>query len=99
MIRCDTAKKGDKVKVTFVLPTEIPGPVSVVGDFNDWDPGATRLRKRGGTLTASTTLDPGRRYAFRYVDKSGRWFNDDAAHGYEPGRYGEDNSILDLTTV
>lgn len=97
MIRCDTAKSGGKVKVTFVLPTEIGGPASVVGDFNDWDPSATRLRKRGDTLTASTTVEAGRRYAFRYLLKDGRWLNDDAAHAYEPGQFGEENSILDLT--
>ena len=96
MIRCEPAK-GGKVKVTFVLPaTEPGGKVSVVGDFNDWEDGATTLRKRGDTRSASVTLAGGRRYAFRYRTAAGEWFNDDGAHGYEQGDFGADNSIIDL---
>ncbi|MCY0939711.1 hypothetical protein [Streptomyces sp. H34-S4] len=30
----------DRTEVTFILPADTPpGPVSVVGDFNDWQPG------------------------------------------------------------
>ena len=43
-----TAKPGHDgtVRVTFALPTDSPGgAVSVVGDFNNWDPFAHPLRK------------------------------------------------------
>ena len=34
-------------EITFVLPADAPpGPVSVVGDFNDWQPGTHELRPR-----------------------------------------------------
>ncbi len=40
MIEKRPQKRGTKVKVTFSIPVEwLPTPVSVVGDFNDWDPG------------------------------------------------------------
>ena len=97
MIRCEPVK-GDKVKVTFTLPADAPeGKVSVAGDFNDWDPTATTLRKRGDQRSASVTLEPGRRYAFRYRGADGSWFNDDSAHAYERNDFGEDNAIIDLT--
>ena len=97
MIRCESTK-GDKVKVTFTLPADQPdGKVAVAGDFNDWDPSATTLRKRGEKRTATVTLEPGRKYAFRYRTADGRWFNDDGAHAYERNEYGEDNAIIDLT--
>ena len=97
MIRCEPVKGGDKVKVTFSLPADQPdGKVAVAGDFNDWDPTATTLRKRGDKRSVSVTLDAGRKYAFRYcVD--GVWFNDESAHAYEPNDFGDDNAIIDLT--
>ncbi|MGW7065193.1 isoamylase early set domain-containing protein, partial [Streptomyces sp. NPDC054904] len=37
----------DRTEVTFVLPADTPpGPVSVVGDFNDWQPGIHTLTPR-----------------------------------------------------
>lgn len=97
MIRCEPVK-GDKVKVTFTLPADEPsGTVAVAGDFNDWDTSSTTLRKRGDKRSASLTLEPGRRYAFRYRAADGSWFNDEAAHGYERNDYGDENAIIDLT--
>jgi hypothetical protein len=48
-------------KLTFVLPTNSPpGTVSVVGNFNDWTPGAHVLRRRSnGTRSLSVTLPAG----------------------------------------
>jgi len=97
MIRLEPAR-GDKVKVTFQLPADQPeGKVTVVGDFNDWDPNSTALRKRGDSRSVSMTLDPGRRYAFRYRTATGEWFNDESAHAYERNEFGDDNAIIDLT--
>src|SRR5262249_7586708 len=39
--------KGDQVRLTFVIDlNDHSGPVSVVGDFNDWTPGENLLVKR-----------------------------------------------------
>lgn len=96
MILREPTTKGDMVKVTFVLPNDDePGEIFVAGDFNAWNPGATLLRRRGDTRSASLTLSAGRRYAFRYY-RDGRWFNDPHPDGLEPGRYGEENCIIDL---
>jgi 1,4-alpha-glucan branching enzyme len=96
MIVCEPTKKGDQVKVTFVLPAG-EGPVAVVGDFNNWNPGVNHLRVRGDVRTVTLTLSTGRRYAFRYQGPDGQWFNDEHAHRYEPNGYGDDNGIVDLT--
>jgi hypothetical protein len=41
-------RRGDKVRVTFVLPdTAEYGRISVVGDFNKWTPDVHRLVRRG----------------------------------------------------
>ncbi|HVM14479.1 MAG TPA: isoamylase early set domain-containing protein [Egibacteraceae bacterium] len=82
--------------MSFHLPAEGDGNVSVVGDFNDWTPGVTPLRVHRGDLTASVTVDAGRRYAFRYLGEDGRWFNDEDAPGYEENGFGGTNAVVDL---
>lgn len=77
MIKCSKLF-GDKTRVTFCLPADQPaGPVSVVGSFNDWQPGQHELKvRRDGTRTISLRLDPGH-YAFRYLGAGGNWFDDE----------------------
>ena len=98
MIRCEPGKGAGRVKVTFAIPADgTDEHVSVVGDFNDWDPVATPLARRGETLRARVFLDAGRRYAFRYLADGGRWFNDDEADEYEGNAFGGSDSVVDLT--
>jgi 1,4-alpha-glucan branching enzyme len=69
------------VRVTFVLPAAEPaGAVSVVGDFNGWNPYAHPLRKRtNGSRSAVVTLPAGTTLRFRYLAEGGVWFDDDTA--------------------
>jgi hypothetical protein len=80
------------VRITFVLPVDEPsGAVSVVGDFNDWDPFAHPLRKRAnGTRSAAVTVKHGATVRFRYLAEGGIWFNDETV----PEREGQDASIV-----
>jgi 1,4-alpha-glucan branching enzyme len=84
------------VKVNFVLPNDaVAGNVSVVGDFNGWDPFAHPLRpRRDGTRSAVVTLPPGRRFAFRYLAEGGRWHDDDTAGAFEPNGIGGHNAVI-----
>ncbi|MDH2429493.1 isoamylase early set domain-containing protein [Sphaerisporangium sp. TRM90804] len=71
---------GRKTRVTFALPLDHPyGVVSVVGDFNGWNPGRHELRRRrNGTRTVSVILPQGV-HRFRYLATGGMWFDDDTA--------------------
>ena len=68
---------GNKTRVTFSLPADQPaGRVSVVGDFNGWQPGLHELQaRRNGTRTVSVPLNPGT-YKFRYLASDGVWLDD-----------------------
>ena len=89
MIKTANAKGTGKVKVTFSLPTDV-GPVSVVGDFNDWDPYANPMKKRSnGTRSASVELEPGLEYAFRYLGDGGAWLDEPEAESS-----GDANNVL-----
>lgn len=70
--------KNGQVQLTFVLPSEEPaGRVSVVGDFNDWRPGAhTLVRRSNGTRSVKVTVPVGATYRFRYLGEGGVWFDD-----------------------
>jgi len=81
MIKVSNPSSRGTVRVTFVLPAGEPaGAVSVVGDFNDWDPHAHPLRKRSnGTRSAVVDVPSGSTLHFRYLAEGGVWFDDDAA--------------------
>jgi 1,4-alpha-glucan branching enzyme len=95
MIKTETLKKKQQVKVTFVLPQDDPRlPASVVGDFNDWDPHAHPFRKRSNrTWSVAVTLPAGSRYEFRYLGDSGAWF-DETSDGERVVRNGGPNAVL-----
>lgn len=99
MVRCEPMKGGKQVKVTFTVAEDgMDGQaLAVVGDFNNWDPTATPLRPAGDVRVATIKVPAGGRYAFRYLAESGRWFNDEAADGYQPNGFGGDDCVLDLT--
>lgn len=96
MIKRTPMNGGGGVRVQFVLPEErLSGEVSVVGEFNDWNPRAHRLRRRtNGTRSASVVLESGRRYAFRYLGENGRWYDEETADSAEPNGHGTWNSVL-----
>jgi 1,4-alpha-glucan branching enzyme len=78
-----TSKPGrdGTVRVTFALPEGQPGgAVSVVGNFNDWNPHTHPLRKRANrTRSAAVTVKAGTTLQFRYLAEGGVWFDDEAA--------------------
>jgi 1,4-alpha-glucan branching enzyme len=96
LIKVTKGKSNGTVKVSFVLPlSETPEPVSVLGDFNQWDPLAHPLKKRtNGTRSATVEVEAGKRYAFNYLSDGGTWFTDAGADHGEVNEYGEVNSIL-----
>jgi 1,4-alpha-glucan branching enzyme len=96
VIKRSPVKGSQSVKVSFILPRDGAGGVSVVGDFNDWDPLAHPLRpRRNGTRSVVLTLPAGGRYAFRYLADGGRWHDDDAVEAFEPNGVGGFNAILE----
>ncbi len=75
------ARTRDTVYVTqFVLVAPSAKQVALVGDFNDWDRGATPLVRvaqgeRGGVWTVELPLKPGR-YSYAFLVDGHRWTAD-----------------------
>jgi 1,4-alpha-glucan branching enzyme len=86
VIKTSRPGRDGTVRVTFALPIDDPGgAVSVVGDFNDWNPYTHPMRKRANqTRSAAVTVRAGSTLHFRYLAEGGVWFDDetvDAQHG------------------
>jgi len=83
LIKTTRPDRNQVVRISFVLPAdEPPGAVSVVGDFNDWNPFAHPLRRRGnGTRSAVVSIPANNTVRFRYLAEGGLWFDDETAAG------------------
>jgi 1,4-alpha-glucan branching enzyme len=56
--------------------------VSVVGEFNSWNPVAGEMNQlKDGSFSHTIELNSGREYQFRYVADGHNWFNDEDADG------------------
>lgn len=81
--------------VVFRSKSTGAGEVQLAGDFNDWMPHTTPMRKLpGGDFEARLRLPQGR-YRYRLV-VDGRWSHDIFNPKVETNEYGEINSILEV---
>ncbi len=93
MIKKKTARTSETVSVTFAVPDEGTA-VSVVADFNDWDPYTHPLKRRSnGTRSVTVPLPRGAQVRFRYLDSEGRFF-DDTDGAAESNGYGGTHTVL-----
>lgn len=88
-------------KVTFTVDsTLVDGAkeVAVLGDFNNWNPSETTMKKvKDGSFTKTIELEVGHEYQFRYLVDGTRWINDTEADKYvHSGVAAEENSIVAL---
>ena len=87
-------RNGSHAKVTFFLSDD-GRSVTVVGDFNDWNPHTHQLKRRtNGTRSIAVELPTATTVRFRYLTQDGEFFDDPDADGVEPNGYGQTHSLL-----
>jgi len=80
-------------RVTFSVQDD--RPVSVVGDFNDWDPYRHPLvRRSNGTRSVAVTIPAGSSLHFRYLADGGRYYDDPHADLLEPNGFGGTHCVV-----
>lgn len=84
-------------KVTFTVPAKEAKKVAVVGDFNNWSPKGSMLKKlKNGNFKGTFDLPKENTYEFRYL-VDGAYVNDEAADRYQWNEYaGAENAVLEL---
>jgi 1,4-alpha-glucan branching enzyme len=96
MLKKQYFKTKSTAKVTFSLPAAVQGDnVFLVGDFNNWDEKATKMkREKDGSFNITLELQQGREYQFRYLVNGSEWHNDWQADKYVPNPFSGDNSVV-----
>jgi hypothetical protein len=91
---------GSECRVTFRMPAEAAPDakyISIVGDFNDWNPVKTPMKRlKNGDFHVTLTLPSNREYRFRYIVDGNHWENDWSADRYDPNDFGTDDSVVIL---
>jgi 1,4-alpha-glucan branching enzyme len=84
-------------KVTFTVPAEDAKKVSVVGDFNNWSPKGSTLKKlKNGTFKGTFDLPKESTFEYRYM-VDGNYVNEAEADRYQWNDYaGTENAVLEL---
>jgi hypothetical protein len=80
--------------VEFVLRTAADSTVTLVGDFNDWDPRATPLRPAADSIwSVVVPLRPGR-YRYTFVVDGTQWRRDPSAPRALEDDFGTPTSVI-----
>ncbi|HLI25210.1 MAG TPA: isoamylase early set domain-containing protein [Acidimicrobiales bacterium] len=98
MPRKSYAKSGNTCRVTFELPPAVEARTAMlVGDFNDWDTGATPMtRRKDGRFSVTVSLAAERSYRYRYLLDGERWENDWEAEAYVRNEHGSEDSLVSV---
>jgi hypothetical protein len=82
--------------VEFALRTAADSAVALVGDFNDWNPAATPLRRASdGVWSVTVPLRPGR-YRYTFIVDGTRWRRDPAAPRSLEDDFGAPTSVITI---
>jgi Glycogen recognition site of AMP-activated protein kinase len=79
--------------VRFSLAAPQARRVSLVGDFNGWDPSATALQQQDGTWTVVIPVPPGR-HQYGFVVDGSTWIADPDAARSADTDFGTPNSVV-----
>ena len=99
-IKKEYSKDKKVCRVTFILPKEICEnfeEISVVGDFNNWDPHQHKFSHNNsdGSSSFELALEAGNEYKFRYLCDGQTWLNEPEADAEVLTHFGDSkNSVL-----
>ena len=84
-------------KVTFTVPAKDAEKVAVVGDFNNWNPKGSMLKKlKNGTFKGTFDLPKDKTFQFKYI-VDGDFINETEADRYQWNDFaGSENAVLEL---
>jgi hypothetical protein len=86
-----------RVAVHFQIHAPGAQRVELLGDFNNWTPGAVRLQgpDASGHWTASVELPEGH-YEYQFLVNGKTWVTDPNATTHRPDGFGRENAVVDV---
>lgn len=85
-------------KIVFLFHDDQARGVRVAGDFNDWNPHNTVLRREpNGLWRAEVKSPPPGRYRYKFLVDEGRWVDDPWNARKEPDNWGGHNSVFEVS--
>ncbi len=87
-------KTKDEAEVTFEFFKDGSESVSLVAEFNDWQPLDMKYIKKDKVFRARVRLPKDAEYDFRYLVNQLNWENDFAADAYKANTFGSENSVV-----
>jgi hypothetical protein len=85
------ASRADVFQFVFVAPQA--ASVSLVGDFNDWDPARSPMQTAQGVWATVVRLAPGR-YRYAFLVNGVEWRADPAAPSARDDEFGTPSSVV-----
>jgi 1,4-alpha-glucan branching enzyme len=83
-------------KVTLALEAPQAESVSLMGDFNHWNPKAHSMKKEAGGIWKKIIMVQPGRYEYRFL-VDGQWQNDPANDQTCPNCFGTKNNVLTVS--
>lgn len=99
MLKKKDVKKTAETEVTFDFFQKGIQSVSLVADFNEWQPVIMKYHKKHKTFRTTVRLPKDQTFHFRYLLDETVWENDHQADDYAPNSFGTDNSVVDTKQV
>jgi 1,4-alpha-glucan branching enzyme len=87
-------KTKNEAEVTFEFSHPQAEQVSLLGEFNNWQPLAMKFNKKQGVFKCKQRLALDQQFHFRYLINGTIWDNDHQADGYIANDFGTENSIV-----
>ncbi len=83
------------VRFAYVSSSSDVKRVTVVGNFNNWNPDVTPLVKQGGAWSTILVLPPGS-YEYMFIEDGERWVTDPLAVQTRDDGFGGTNAVIDV---
>lgn len=87
-------KTKGEAEVTFEFSRDNVSSVSLVAEFNDWQPMEMTYSKKLKVFRAKVRLPKDSDFHFRYLLDENEWENDAQADKYLPNAFGTENSVV-----
>ena len=82
--------------VQFTLSAPLATSVSLVGDFNSWDPDAGKMIQTNGIWEKKIRLESGQVYTYNFVIDGDQWITDPASLTSVDDGFGGESSVLKM---